>query len=118
MVKSKVIDTEGTVINLSLNMAAREIVGDEVNSVRVRIEGDELMVLPSSRTKGIGNLPKGEQMIPLARSASGLRFSVPMKGIANGAVFAIEKLNYGWMKFTVAVGDVARGEPSARVVLR
>jgi hypothetical protein len=103
----------------SLNKQARGLF-DEATRARVRIDGDTIMVLPSTRTKGIANLPKTDQMVDLSRSEKGVKFSVPMPNVAIGEAFVIEVCNYGWTRFTKVVdGDpVGKDAAIARVVAR
>ncbi len=97
------------VVNLVLNKAAATLFGD-MEFARVRIQDDKILVKPSIRTKGIGNLPKPDIMVKLLRTSKGIRLPLPLPGeVEAGTIFLIEerKRGYGWTEFTV-------GEPSGR----
>jgi hypothetical protein len=121
MSKRKVSEasTDEAVTILSLNKPARELF-DEAASVRVRMDGDAILVLPSTRTKGLGNLPKTDKLIPLSKSDKGIKFSISLPGVATGMAFVIEAMNYGWTRFTkVAEGEtIGKDAAVARVVAR
>ena len=112
---AEIVDT--ATVCFSLNKVAQELFGLEANSVRVRIDDEGLLVLPSTRTKGLGNLPKTDRMIPLNRSAKLLRFSMPFPGVEIGDAFLIEGIGYGWTRFRpIPVEDISRNMPIARIV--
>jgi hypothetical protein len=119
--KQKVIDKADACAAsvFSLNKPARELF-DEATRARVRLEGDNIMVLPSTRTRGIGNLPKTDQMVDLSRSDKGIKFALAVPGAAIGTAYMVEVCNYGWTRFTkVAEGDpIGKDAAIARIVAR
>lgn len=100
----------------SLNKPARDLFGD-ATSARVRIRKGEFLVRPTNRTKGLGNLPKTDDMVELSRTLTGTKFTVPMDAEA-GATFIVEPLKYGWLSLTAATDNPGRDTPVARVVVR
>ena len=111
----KTIKSDVNNVTLSLNKAAREIFGD-ADSVRVQMLEDSIRVRPTKRTKGLGNFPKTEKMLPLHKSASGIKFLMPQEAIKDATTFRIEELKYGWLEMhSTDKTGVARNVPVAKV---
>lgn len=105
-------------VNLVLNKSARKLFG-EATSVRVRQEGRDIMVLPSTRTKGISNLPKTDVLVPLRRTTKVWEFVVALKDVDPNTSYAIHAEKYKWTRFSIcAANEVGKNMPAAETIMK
>jgi hypothetical protein len=98
-----------------LNKAGRALFGDG-ESVRVRVIGPNIELRPTHRTKGLGNLPKTEQVLPVVRTSTATKFSIDVEA-THGQAFLIDPMKYGWLKL-VPVDEVKRDMAAVTVSSR